>query len=117
MYESVASTVVFSPSKDPNGQDPKVSNYSFLSSDDESIASQADNASENSFIKVPFALLPTGDPSNVGDFILFLRRCEMQEFAFAFDRMDLLIQQLAQFETRRHSFDQFLADITESIEM
>lgn len=49
------------------------------------------------FFKVPFALMPTGDPSNVGDFISFLRRCEMQEFGFALDRTDILIDQVASF--------------------
>lgn len=41
--------------------------------------------------------MPTGDPSNVGDFISFLRRCEMQEFGFALDRTDILIDQVASF--------------------
>lgn len=52
MYESVASTVVFSPTKHLSGRDTKTSNYSYLSSDDESVSSQGDNNSENSFIKV-----------------------------------------------------------------
>uniref|UniRef100_A0A0N5AWK3 HpcH_HpaI domain-containing protein n=1 Tax=Syphacia muris TaxID=451379 RepID=A0A0N5AWK3_9BILA len=117
MYESVASTLVFSPSESEIAPDSKASYYSFVDSDNDSTNSQADENSENSFIKVPFALLPTGDPSNVGDFIMFLRRCEVQEFAFTFEKVDLLLKQLSQFETWQHTFDSFLAEITENAEV